>query len=97
MFLLKFIRVQAKKFRIQTNKCSSAIKIFIAFVVTPPLKIMEFFVNLGGYDKGFYGIYVIYEIELCYSQLKEKNLQNLMSSFLLKFGVFIICIFNIFS
>ena len=30
-------------------------KNFIAFVVTP-LKIMEFFVILGGYDKGFYGI-----------------------------------------
>ena len=38
---------------VQTNKFSSAIKNFIAFVVTP-LKIMEFCVILGSYDKGFY-------------------------------------------
>ena len=45
MFLLKQIRIQ-------TNKFSSAIEIFIASVVTP-MKIMKFFV-IKCYDKGFY-------------------------------------------
>ena len=44
----------SKFIKIQTNKFSSAIEIFIAFVVTP-IKIVEFFCNLGGYDKDFFG------------------------------------------
>ena len=39
---------------VQTNKFSSAIK-KIYSLCRDPLKIMEFFVILGGYDKGFYG------------------------------------------
>ena len=36
-------------------RCTLNIYTVKAFVVTPPLKIMEFFCHFGGYDKGFYG------------------------------------------
>ena len=41
----------------QTNNFSSVVEIFIAFILTP-MKIMEFFCHLGGYDKDFYGIFI---------------------------------------
>ena len=47
MFLLKYVKIQ-------TNKFSSAIEIFIAFVVTP-YENYGIFCHFGGYDKGFYG------------------------------------------
>ena len=43
----------------QTNKFSSDIENFYSLCRNPPLKIMEFFVILGSYDRGFYGNIII--------------------------------------
>ena len=42
----------------QTNKFSSTIENFIAFVVTPSEN-YGIFCHFGGYDKGFYGIKIV--------------------------------------
>ena len=47
-----------KVIRIQANKFSSAIEIFIAFVVTP-YENYGIFCHFGGYDKGFYGMWIV--------------------------------------
>ena len=59
MFLSKYIWIQKNKLKYKQINFHRLQKIY-SLCRNSPLKIMKFFVILGGYDKGFYGIVIFW-------------------------------------